>query len=81
MASGSSSRSIAWPSAGPPRRRTSRKFSEHPLSVAGRAVLEPRGEAEALRARTLAILTAANEDPAAFRMTSRYVVATARRAA
>jgi hypothetical protein len=29
----------------------------------------------------LAILTAANEDPAAFRVTSRYVVATARRAA
>lgn len=57
------------------------EFSEHPLSVAGRAVLEPRGEAEALRARMLAILTAANEDPAAFRMTSRYVVATARRAA
>lgn len=57
------------------------EFSDHPLSVAGRAVLEPRGEAEALRARMLAILTAANEDPAAFRVTSRYVVATARRAA
>jgi SAM-dependent methyltransferase len=57
------------------------EFSEHPLSIAGRAVLEPRGEAEALRGRMLAILTAANEDPAAFRVTSRYVVATARRAA
>jgi SAM-dependent methyltransferase len=57
------------------------EFREHPLSVAGHAVLEPRGEAEPLRARILEILTAANEDPAAFRVTSRYVVATARRVA
>ena len=54
--------------------------SDHPLWVAGRAVLEPRGEVESLRERVLAILEAANEDPAAFRVTSRYVVATARRA-
>lgn len=51
----------------------------HPLAVAGRAVLEPRGEAEALRERQLAVLEAGNEDPAAFRVTSRYVIATAQR--
>jgi SAM-dependent methyltransferase len=53
--------------------------SAHPLAVAGRAVLEPRGEGAALRDRMLAIYEAGNEDPDAFRVTSRYVVATARR--
>lgn len=51
----------------------------HPMAVAGRAVLEPRGEDVALRDRMLEVLEAANEDPGAFRVTSRYVVATARR--
>jgi len=51
----------------------------HPLAVAGRAVLEPRGEAQAVRARSLEILQAANEDPNGFRVTSHYVVATAQR--
>lgn len=53
--------------------------ANHPLAVAARAVLEPRGEADALRERMIAIYEAANEDPDAFRVTSRYVVATARR--
>jgi len=52
---------------------------EHPLAKAGQAVLDPRGEGEALRERMLAIYEHANEDPDAFRVTSRYVVATARR--
>lgn len=51
----------------------------HPLALAGRAVLEPRGESEALTGRMLDVLEQANEDPSAFRVTSRYVVATARR--
>lgn len=51
----------------------------HPLAVAGRAVLEPRGQAAALRDRMLSIYEAANEDPAGFRVTSRYIVATAHR--
>src|SRR6266545_2220381 len=55
------------------------EYENHPLVVAGRAVLEPRGEAEALRAQALEILEAANEDPAAFRVTNRYIVATAER--
>ena len=53
--------------------------ADHPLAVAGQAVLGPRGEADALRERMLTIYEAANEDPDAFRVTSRYVVATARR--
>jgi SAM-dependent methyltransferase len=50
----------------------------HPLAVAGQAVLGSR-KRDAVRERMLAILTAANEDPNAFRVTSRFVVATARR--
>jgi SAM-dependent methyltransferase len=62
-----------------PREYLDEDSANHPLAVAGRAVLEPRGEADALRDRLLAIYQAANEDPDAFRITSRYVVATARR--
>jgi SAM-dependent methyltransferase len=51
----------------------------HPGWIAARAVLEPRGEMQAVRDRALEIFKAANEDPAGFRITSRYVVATARR--
>jgi SAM-dependent methyltransferase len=56
------------------------ELANHPLAVAGRAVLEPLGEADKLRARMLSIYEAANEDPDGFRVTSRYIVATARRA-
>ena len=55
--------------------------ARHPLAVAGQAVLGPRGESEALAERMLAIYEAANKDPEAFRVTSRYVVATAARRA
>jgi len=51
----------------------------HPLAVAGSAVLQPRGEGAAVRERMIAIYERANEDPAAFRVTSRYVVMVARR--
>jgi hypothetical protein len=57
-----------------------RDYSSHPLAVAGRGILEPRGKLEALQARVLETLEAANEDPASFRVTSHYVIATARRA-
>jgi hypothetical protein len=52
---------------------------DHPMSVAGAALLESRGEAGAVELRALGILEAANEDPEAFKVTSRYVVATATR--
>jgi SAM-dependent methyltransferase len=63
-----------------PRDYVDTETANHPLAVAGSAVLEPRGEAEELRARMLSIYEAANEDPDGFRVTSRYIVATARRA-
>lgn len=47
----------------------------HPLAVAARPVLERAGRAEELRGRLLEIYEEANEDPSAFRVTSRYVVA------
>jgi hypothetical protein len=53
--------------------------AEHPLAVAARAVLEPRGEGEELRARMLEVLEAGNEDPHGFRVTSRYVITAALR--
>jgi len=53
--------------------------SQHPLWVTARALLEPRGEVEALREQALAILEEGNEDPDGFRATSCYVVATAQR--
>lgn len=53
--------------------------TDHPISVAGGAVLESRGQGEALGRRALEILESANEDPGAFRVTSRYVVARAAR--
>jgi SAM-dependent methyltransferase len=53
--------------------------AHHPSAIAGQAVLGPRGAADALLERMLAIYEAGNEDPAAFRVTSRYVVATLRR--
>jgi SAM-dependent methyltransferase len=52
---------------------------DHPLWVAAREGLEAR-QLEAVRRQALEILIVANEEPGAFRLTSRYVVATARRA-
>jgi len=51
--------------------------SRHPMAVAGLAVLDQLGQGDALRAELLALLEDGNEDPAAFRITSRYVIATA----
>jgi SAM-dependent methyltransferase len=62
-----------------PREYLEAESESHPVALAGRTVLEPRGEGEALAERMLEVLEAANEDPSGFRVTSRYVVATARR--
>jgi SAM-dependent methyltransferase len=56
-----------------------RESRDHPLAVAGLAVLERMGRAPALRDRMLEILQNGNEDPDGFRVTSRYIIATARR--
>ncbi|MGI8413823.1 MAG: class I SAM-dependent methyltransferase [Solirubrobacteraceae bacterium] len=52
----------------------------HPQALAGRAALERSGDAEEVLERGVEILDAGNEDPSAFRVTSRYIVATATRA-
>jgi SAM-dependent methyltransferase len=62
-----------------PREYLQAEAESHPMALAGRAVLEPRGEDGALLASMLEVLEEANEDPGAFRVTSRYVIATARR--
>lgn len=46
----------------------------HPMSVAGRPVLERAGSYDQVRAQALAILREGNEDPAAFRVSSPYRV-------
>jgi len=51
------------------------EMSTHPMWVSVRPQLERDGTLEQARARALQILTEENEDPAAFRVTSRYVVA------
>lgn len=50
------------------------EWMSHPMAVAGAQVLERAGTLEQGRARLLALLTELNEDPTAFRLTSRYVV-------
>jgi ubiquinone/menaquinone biosynthesis C-methylase UbiE len=59
-----------------PREWVEEEARNHPLQVAGAAVLEPRGEADAVRKQVLEVFEAANEDPSAFKVTSRYVIAT-----
>jgi SAM-dependent methyltransferase len=54
------------------------QLRDHPAWVSTRAVLEPRGSFGEVRDRVREILEAANEEPAGFRVTSRYVVATMR---
>lgn len=46
----------------------------HPMSIAGRRVLEHAGSYSDVRAQALAILREGNEDPAAFRVSSPYRV-------
>jgi ubiquinone/menaquinone biosynthesis C-methylase UbiE len=55
---------------------------DHPLSTASRAMLEARGKTDVggeIVERARELLTAANENPDAFAVTSSYVVATAQR--
>ena len=53
------------------------ELSNHPLALGGFTLLERQGRGEQARERLLAILEDGNEDPDAFRATSRYVVVTA----
>ena len=56
-----------------------RHFTSHPLSIATVSALRPLGLFESFRDRAIEILEAGNESPGSFRVTSRYIVATARR--
>lgn len=55
------------------------EMANHPLAVAGSAVLRQRGVLEEAGERLLGVLRDHNEDEDAFRSTSRYVVVVARR--
>jgi SAM-dependent methyltransferase len=61
-----------------PEAFTDAELEHHPMNVAMRALVA-RDEIAALRDRQIEVLAAANEEPDAFRVTSRYVVATGRR--
>jgi len=63
-----------------PRSFDENERRNHPMWVAARELLEPLGKWEAASDEALRVLTEGNEDPAAFRVTSRYVVVTGRRA-
>jgi hypothetical protein len=67
-------------SAGSAREFVEQEMANHPIAFATRPALERRGQVEALAERMVEIYEAANEDPGAFRVTSRYVIALARRA-
>ena len=54
-------------------------LTSHPMALAGFEVLERAGQAQQAREQLLRILEGGNEDPAAFRSTSGYVVVKASR--
>lgn len=55
------------------------ELADHPGWVEAREVLEPAGRWAGVRADLVRLFSAANTDPDAFRVTSRYVIATAAR--
>ena len=62
-----------------PRDWAQAQLDHHPMWLEARDALRERGGWDDLVARSLALLEAANEDPAAFRVTGRYLVATVQR--
>jgi SAM-dependent methyltransferase len=62
-----------------PRAYLEEESAAHPLAVASGELLDRSGEAQAVRERMLEIYEEANEDPDGFRITSTYIIATARR--
>lgn len=62
-----------------PSAYVSEQLATHPLWLATRHALGPRGTWDDLASRLVDLFTERNEDPAAFRVTSPYVVAVARR--
>jgi len=68
-------RTIAF-TAGSPEEFVDTDRENHPMAISGAAVLDARGESDALRQRLIDIAIEDNEDPSAFRATSRYVILT-----
>jgi SAM-dependent methyltransferase len=62
-----------------PRDYLEREARHHPLAVSGLAMLERTGHAAGLQEQMLEILRNGNEDQDSFRVTSKYVIATAQR--
>ncbi|HEV2753630.1 MAG TPA: methyltransferase domain-containing protein [Solirubrobacteraceae bacterium] len=62
-----------------PRDWVQAQLDQHPMWLEAGDALREHGTWDDLVARSLALFEAANEDPAAFRVTSRYLVATVRR--
>jgi SAM-dependent methyltransferase len=56
------------------------ELADHPMWVGTRNLLEPRGDWPALHERAIELFERANGDPEGFRVTSRYVLVSARRA-
>jgi SAM-dependent methyltransferase len=59
---------------GSPEEHYDEVFLTNPVNLAGVAAARAFGRYDVLRGRLIAVLNAANEDPTAFRATSRYVV-------
>ena len=55
------------------------ELRDHPLWIAARAALEPRGAMKAVHDRALQIFERANEAPQGFSVKSHYLLATTRR--
>lgn len=51
-----------------------REIREHPMALSARAVLEPAGRFDEVHRQAREVLAEGNEDAAAFRVTSRYVI-------
>ncbi len=58
-----------------PREWVENESREHPMAVAARPLLQQASRAEEIERRLIEHYESANEDPGAFRVTSRYVVA------
>lgn len=69
-----SERTIAFV-AGSAREWVESQSKEHPMAAAARPLIEQAGRTEELQSRQTEHYESANEDPEAFRVTSRYVIA------
>jgi hypothetical protein len=67
--------------AGSPEQYLEMQEQDHPLMIGARRILDRAGTWEAVREELLRVVRDRNEEPAAFRTTSRYLVIEVRSAA